>query len=76
LEQLICFSKSVFGAEEAASLVNALVRLPVDQNMATSSVEPSLHIIESRQQTLKNQRKALMAEDKALEMLKKAFACS
>lgn len=83
MEQLIAFAKTVFANSGEKLVVAALSgrantssHSPSSMQLDTRSTDPTQNpilIIEQRQRLLKNQRKHLVAEDKALELLKRAF---
>mmetsp|Transcript_436 Transcript_436/g.1036 ORF Transcript_436/g.1036 Transcript_436/m.1036 type:complete len:598 (-) Transcript_436:719-2512(-) len=74
MEQLTLFARGVFEAEQQATIIGALQSVPKDDSpLPRGAFTVPIDIIEMRQQILKNQRKALMNEDKALELLKRVF---
>jgi len=69
MEQLVIFARQVFNRDDQSMLVGALQR----QTPSREEMACSLNLIEERQTFLKNQRKALQSEDRALNLLKQAL---
>jgi hypothetical protein len=76
LSQLMLFARAVFDGEGQQSVVKGLTAVLQQAELPEHALVVPIGIIEKRQRQLKEHRKALMAEDKALDMLKKAFNTS
>jgi hypothetical protein len=76
LSQLMLFARAVFDGEGQQSVVKGLAAVLEQAELPEDALVVPIGIIEKRQRQLKEHRRALMAEDKALDMLKKAFNTS
>eukprot|EP00514_Thraustochytrium_sp_LLF1b_P013362 CAMPEP_0184543426 /NCGR_PEP_ID=MMETSP0199_2-20130426/2929_1 /TAXON_ID=1112570 /ORGANISM="Thraustochytrium sp., Strain LLF1b" /LENGTH=360 /DNA_ID=CAMNT_0026937461 /DNA_START=501 /DNA_END=1583 /DNA_ORIENTATION=+ len=75
LSELVVFAQSVFDGPRRQVMLSALNNLTPNAVQSEEATGGAIDIIDQRQQQLKDQRKALAAEDKALELLKRAFLC-
>mmetsp|Transcript_16515 Transcript_16515/g.18671 ORF Transcript_16515/g.18671 Transcript_16515/m.18671 type:complete len:355 (+) Transcript_16515:47-1111(+) len=76
IEQLLIFAKSIFTKEENDVVLRALTSGFKASKASSANIESGsnpVSIIQKRQLELKSRRKALQAQDKALETLKRVF---